>query len=152
MKKIILFLLIITLFSCNKKTEALSQEIKTLRHMNDSLTKITNSLKDKYIFDEVRVKVVPSEKNNYKLNSTYEGTFLIIAYNESDSVYFSTKMDSTNGLNLLNPKLLKRDFEGYHFNFKMKELENNIHFNIKMNNKIGKNLDGLMISDKKNVQ
>ncbi|MDQ5930041.1 MAG: hypothetical protein QG594_1824 [Bacteroidota bacterium] len=148
MKKIILLLPIIFL-SCNNNTDKMNKEIGKLRNINDSLLAITSGLKDKYIFDEARIKIIPSEKNTNKLGSDYEGTFVVIAYNKTDEVFFSKKLDSVNGLQLMSPETLKKDFEGYHFNFKLNEKENDIHFTIKSSNNFGRNFNGMIISDKK---
>lgn len=87
MKKLVL-LLSIVFISCDKNIEKLNSEIESLKQKNDSLLKITNALDDKFVFDEARIKVVPSEKNSNKLGSKYEGTFVIEAYNKSDEVLF----------------------------------------------------------------
>ena len=68
MKKLVL-LLSIVFISCNKNIEKLNSEIDSLKQKNDSLLKITSALEDKYIFDEARIKVIPSEKNSNKLGS-----------------------------------------------------------------------------------
>lgn len=150
MKKIIL-LLSVTFISCGKNSDELNSEILKLKQTNDSLLNITNSLKDKYIFDEAKIKVIPSEKNINKVGSDYEGTFVITAYNKSDNVLFSTELNESNGLELVNPQSLNRDYDGYRFKFKMNKKENDIHFSLKSSSKIGKNFDGIVISDKKNA-
>lgn len=148
MKKLIL-LLAVTFISCGKNSEDLNSQIDKLKRTNDSLLKITNGLKDKYIFDEAKVKVIPSEKNSNKLGSDYEGTFVVTAYNKSDIVLFSNELNESNGLELVNPKSLHRDYEGYHFKFKLNQKENDIHFSLKSSSKIGRNFDGIIISDRK---
>lgn len=145
----IFLLLPIIFFSCKTDNNDLSLEIKKLKLVNDSLRKITDNLKDKFIFDEVGVKIIPSDKNTNKIGSYYEGNFVLIAYNKKDKIHFSTKLDSTDENKLIAPEILKRNYDGYYFKVKLNEKENNIHFNVKMNSKIGKNLDGIIISDKK---
>lgn len=145
----IFLLLPIIFFSCKTDNNDLSLEIKKLKLVNDSLRKITDNLKDKFIFDEVGVKIIPSDKNTNKIGSYYEGNFVLIAYNKKDKIHFSTKLDSTDENKLIAPEILKRNYDGYYFKVKLNEKENNIHFNVKMDSKIGKNLDGIIISDKK---
>ena len=139
----------IIFISCDKKIEKLNSEIATLKRTNDSLREITSQLKDKFIFDKTKIKIIPSEKNSNKLGSNYEGTFVIIAYNKSDEVLFSNELDRSNGFELINPQLLVKDDGGYRFKFKLNQKENNIHFSIKSSNSIGKSFDGIIISDKK---
>jgi hypothetical protein len=149
MKRIILVILTLMLFSCNNNNEELNLEISRLKKANDSLSKITNSLKDKFVFDEARVKIIPSENNTNKIGSEYNGVFVVVAYNKNDNVEFSTEFDKGNGFDLANPEILKRDFDGYHFKMKLKEKENDIHFRVNIKSKIGRNFNGLTISDKK---
>ena len=139
----------IVFISCDKNVEKLNSEIATLKRTNDSLREITSQLKGKFIFDEAKIKVIPSEKNSNKLGSNYEGTFVITAYNKSDEVLFSNELDDSNGLELINPQLLIKDDIGYRFKFKLNQKENGIHFLIKSSSSIGKTFDGIIISDKK---
>ncbi len=148
MKKLVL-LISIVFISCDKNVEKLNSEIAMLKQTNDSLRKITSGLKDKFIFDKARIKVIPSEKNSNKLGSYYEGTFVIAAYNKFDEVMFSNELDNSNGLELINPQSLVKDDVGYRFKFKLKQKENAIHFCIKSSSSIGKSFDGVIISDKK---
>lgn len=145
MKKLVL-LLSIVFISCDKNIEKLNSEIESLKQKNDSLLKITNALEDKFVFDEARIKVVPSEKNSNKLGSKYEGTFVIEAYNKSDEVLFSNNLDDSN--ELVNPQALKNDDGVYPFEFKLTPKENRVYFIIKNSNSIGKSFDGIIISDK----
>ena len=144
--KSLLLLLSIVFISCDKNIEKLNSEIDFLKQKNDSLLKITSALEDKFIFDEARIKVVPSEKNSNKLDSNYEGTFVIEAYNKSDEVLFSNNLDDSN--ELINPQSLKNDDGRYSFRFKLTQKENRVYFLIKSSNSIGKSFDGIIISDK----
>ena len=100
-KIIIINLLVLVLFmSCEKNTEKLNSENESLKRANDSLLDITNQLKNKFIFDQASIRLIPSEKNSNKLGSFYEGTFVIIAYNKSDKVLFSEKLSDTNSIDL----------------------------------------------------
>ena len=149
MKKIILFIFSLTAISCNRNNEELNSEINQLKKINDSLINITNSLKDKFVFDEAIVKIIPSEKNTNKIGSEYNGDFVVIGYNKNAQVEFSTKLDRKNGIEFINPEILKRDSDGYHFKMRLTEKENDIHFRVNLKSKFGRNFDGLTISDKK---
>ena len=149
MKNWPVLLVAITFFSsCNDNSEQLRNQVKKLEATNDSLLNITNSLKDKFVFDQARVKIVPSEKNSNKIGSEYVGTFVVIAYNERDEILFSTEMDKSN-FELKNPIKLKRGFDGYEFKMNLKQKVNDIHFKVNLKNRLGRGFDGIIISDKK---
>ena len=138
----------IILFSCTRDTDKLQAELENLKVERDSLLDITESLKNKFVFDQARVKIVASEKNTNKLGTEYNGNFVLFAFNEDDEILFSTELDTSN-FNLKNPVKLKRGFDGYSFTMKLKENSNDIHFKVNLKNKLGQNLDGITISDKK---
>ena len=56
-------------------------EIEGLKKRNDSLENIVNGIKDKYVFDNIAVRTIPSYKNTDKLNSISRNEIVFIAYN-----------------------------------------------------------------------
>lgn len=76
--------------SCNNNNDvALEQKIQKLERTNDSLNKLLDTLKTKYIFDNVFVRHVPSDNKSYKIGDTYKGEFYFVAFNDEDRVLFS---------------------------------------------------------------
>tara|TARA_R110000744_G_scaffold310111_3_gene417870 strand:+ start:831 stop:1214 length:384 start_codon:yes stop_codon:yes gene_type:complete len=59
----------------------LKAEIEGLKKRNDSLENIVNGIKDKYVFDNIAVRTIPSYKNTDKLNSISRNEIVFIAYN-----------------------------------------------------------------------
>ncbi len=87
MKRILYGFLLVVIVSC--KDNNLEKKVLTLQKTNDSLKTILDTLKTKYIFDNVFVRQIPSESNTNKIGSTYEGEFFFVAYNDEDAVLFS---------------------------------------------------------------
>lgn len=84
MKKLITTILLPLLFiNCqhNNRTVKLKAEIEGLKKRNDSLENIVNGIKDKYVFDNIAVRTIPSYKNTDKLNSISRNEIVFIAYN-----------------------------------------------------------------------
>ena len=146
MKKVILTIFSLSILSCTDKTQ--NDEIIKLKAQNDSLLKITNSLTNKFVFDQARVKIIDSKDNTFKIGSEYSGTFAVIAFNKSDDVLFSTKL-MEGSFDLKDPEKLKHDFDGYAFKTRLNSKSNDLHFKVNINSKVGRNLDGITISDKK---
>ena len=85
MKKLIAIIVLPLLFiNCqnNERTAKLETEIEGLKRRNDSLVNIVNGIKEKYVFDNVAVKTIPSYKNADKLNSISRNEIVFIAYND----------------------------------------------------------------------
>ncbi|ASO05416.1 hypothetical protein [Arenibacter algicola] len=108
MKKLILIICLpIILFSCQNKnqTEKLVAEIKDLKQRNDSLEKVVNGIKDKYVFDSLTIRQIPHYGNTNKLNSIHQEEFVFVGYNSNgktsvvigDSTYFDNGMKIYDG-------------------------------------------------------
>ncbi|WP_047414164.1 hypothetical protein [Cellulophaga sp. Hel_I_12] len=85
MKKLIAIIVLPLLFiNCqnNERTAKLETEIEGLKRRNDSLVNIVNGIKEKYVFDNVAVRTIPSYKNTDKLNSISRNEIVFIAYND----------------------------------------------------------------------
>jgi hypothetical protein len=152
MKKTLLLLTIVFL-SCNSKIDNSEIKIVELQKRNDSLKSIIDTLNSKFIFDDIKVRFIANENNNNKLNSDYNGEFVIVAYNHKDKIKFATELEA-NKADFKNPEILKRDFGGYPFKLKLKNQENDIFVQIVSGNKYGKNytFDGITFADKKTVK
>ena len=151
--KIILLLLTFIFLSCNSKIDNSEIKIIELQKRNDSLKSIIDTLNSKFIFDDIKVRFIASEKNINKLNSDYSGEFVIVAYNREDKIKFATELE-VNKVDFKNTEFLKRDFGGYPFKLKLKNKENDIFVQIVSGNKYGKNhtFDGITFADKKVVK
>jgi len=85
MKKLTIIIIFPFLFfSCQNinKTEKLEAEIQELKTQNDSLENIVNRIKEKYVFDNITVRTIPSYKNTDKLNSIHKQEIVFIGYND----------------------------------------------------------------------
>ena len=146
--RILLILLISTLIiGCNNQSGELKRENKILKRENDSLQKLLSNLNDKYIFDDIRVRVIPSENNTNKIGSEFKGEFVIVGYNKETVVNFSTEKDKNTG-DFTDTKSLKRDFGGFPFNLTLKKTENDIYFKFDVNAVYGRDFGGTIIADK----
>lgn len=153
MKKILILILISVIVSCNSDQNDSNLKLIKLQKENDSLKSIIDTLNSKYIFDNIKVRFVGSEKNENKLNSEYNGEFVIIAYSKEDKIEFATELEQ-NQVDFKNSETLKRDFGGYPFKFKMKNKENEIYARIVSENKLGKDhsFGGVMFVDLKTTK
>jgi len=152
MKKLIIIFIAAITISCNNQVEIYKEEIVDLKKRNDSLQTILTELNRKYIFDDIKVRVIPSEENTNKMGSDYNGEFVIVGYNKSTVVNFGTGMDSNNG-DFVNQKKLERDFGGFPFNLTLNETENRIYFKFYLNGEYGnKSFDGFVFADNKKVK
>lgn len=106
MKKTILLISVI-FFSCNSKTENFQSEIVKLKHKNDSLQNIIDTLNTKYIFDNAYLYAYPIEPVRNKNN---ENVLILsfIASNKSDKIVYGTKYNLKKG-SIINPDTLKTD-------------------------------------------
>lgn len=133
MKYPIYLFTIVLLISCTKENTNVT-EMQKLKLENDSLKAI---LKNKFVFDDVKVRMIPSAKNTNEIGSIHDGEFVIIAYNKADSIEFSTQMNDKDVF--INPQNLKRHFGGYKYSFPLTSKETEINFHIKTKSKIGFN-------------
>lgn len=146
--RILLFLLIsILVLSCNNQSGELEKENNNLKKANDSLQKLLTNLNDKYIFDDIKVRVIPSENNTNKIGSEFKGEFVIVGYNKETVVNFSTEKNKNTG-DFIDTKSLKRDFGGFPFNLTLKKPENDIYFKFDVNAIYGRDFGGIIIADK----
>jgi|GEM_PF-2334678 len=113
-KLIILSFLSFFYLSCgdNERTGNLESEIERLLHRNDSLERIVNGIKDKYVFDSLTVRQIPNYANTNKLNSIYKQEIVFVGYNANgktsviigDSTYFDNGLKVFDGDTLISKK------------------------------------------------
>jgi hypothetical protein len=111
MKKII-FLLSLIFLGCNSKSEKFETEIVKLKHRNDSLQKIIDTLNTKYIFDDAMLIATPSITQKNK-GGELNGMITIMAANKSQKILFSREFDYKKN-KPINPDRLSFTF-GYDF-------------------------------------
>ncbi|WMI68248.1 hypothetical protein [Mangrovimonas sp. YM274] len=151
MRKLIIFLISTSILSCNNQTTEIKNQNTLLKKENDSLKALLSKLEDKYVFDDIKVRVIPNEENTNRIGSDFNGEFVIIAYNNETEVNFSTeKENALNGFK--DSESLKKDFGGFPFKLPLEKPENDIYFTFKTNGIYGKNHDGMIISDRKNAK
>ena len=84
MRKLILLIFVILVSSCksDKNTQA-EKEIALLKKENDSLK---NIIKNKYLFDHIGFRLIPSAATSEYNDKKFEGDFVIVGYNRNDLV------------------------------------------------------------------
>ncbi|MEE1961420.1 hypothetical protein V1387_01895 [Allomuricauda taeanensis] len=143
MRKIFaLIFLNISTFSCsdNSKSEHQITELESLRAENDSLKKIVAEISEKYVFDSISVRDIPSYQNKYELNSKITGEILFVGYNLNDKSW-AIKFDSINyknGRKLINPDTLKNIKGGYQYEKILDSDFNTIRADLRTENDYGK--------------
>ncbi|MCB0373352.1 MAG: hypothetical protein KDD31_10110 [Muricauda sp.] len=110
----LIFVSAIISISCQNKfqMDKLKEELAQLRKQNDSLKRITEGIKDKYVFDSLTIRQIPYYENTNKLNSVYKEEFVFVGYNSNgktsviigDSIYFDNGMKVFNGDTLISKK------------------------------------------------
>jgi hypothetical protein len=151
MRALLILLISTLIFSCNNQSFELKNENDLLKSENDSLKKMLTELDGKYIFDDIKVRVIPSDKNTNKIGSEFNGEFVIVSYNKETEVNFSTEKDKSTG-EFTDTKPLKRELGGFPFKLTLTNPENDIYFTFNTNGIYGKNLDGIIIADKKKAE
>lgn len=153
MKKILFLILTFAIVSCNSEQKDSELKLTKLQRENDSLKSIIDTLNSKYIFDNIKVRFIGDEKNSNKLNSEYNGEFVIVAYSSEDKIQFATELEE-NKVDFKNPETLKVDFGGYPFKMRLKNKENDVFAKIVSDNKYGKtySFNGIIFADKKFVK
>ncbi|MBC8769354.1 hypothetical protein H4O18_15260 [Arenibacter sp. BSSL-BM3] len=115
-------------------------KLESLGAENDSLKKIIAEINEKYVFDSISVRDIPSYKNKYELNSKITGEIVFVGYNLNDKSW-AIKFDSTNydnGRKLINPDTLKNIKGGYRYEQILDSDFNIIRADLKTENEYGK--------------
>lgn len=142
-KNITLLILISTIFGCNEmnRTENLLYKVEELKTENDSLKNIISTLNQKYIFDEVTVRHIPSNTNNYKLNSEYEAEIVVVGYNRRKDSIISFPEKECLVERMCNPYTLTYSNGGIQIKTKLDKNKNWLQFKMSTEAKYGKKFE-----------
>lgn len=138
LKKIFFISLFSILFlGCNTSNESLT--IKDLQLKNDSLKEIISQMNQKYIFDSIAIRDIPSYKNIYEKNTEIIGEIVIVGYNNNQktNVVLADSIVYKPNIKLYNPDTLKMKNGGYVYT---KELKDSLNLQglIRVGNRYGK--------------
>lgn len=111
---------VVSLLGCSNSNTLLIQELKT---KNDSLTSIITDLNQKFIFDSISVRDIPSNKNTYYNNSDVAGEVVVVAYNHDDkmNMILADSITFESNLKLHNPDTLKMIKGSFLYRKKLKD-------------------------------
>ena len=145
-KNIILLSLIFLGISCNdvNQTESLITEIEILKAENDSLKGLLDEVKNKYVFDKISYREIPSKSNTGTLNSNYETEIIIVGYNSKQDSIMEFPEIEDNG-RVYNSYQIMHKKGGIKFKTKLDKPENWIRFEINSKNKFGKEITSFAI-------
>ena len=131
--KIILFLIPLFFLSCkNDELPQLRNEILNLKEQNDSLS---NIIKNKFIFDNADLRIIPSIKNSKTIDSEFEGEIVIVGYNNADITLIDGKWNYKKS-RYENGDTIKNHQGAY--KLKLDRIKNEtINFVVKIDNKYG---------------
>ncbi|MCX2682134.1 hypothetical protein OOZ15_19465 [Galbibacter sp. EGI 63066] len=105
---------------CNKKKLS---EYEKLKAENDSLKIILEEIHNKYIFDSISLRDIPSPQNTYKPNSTITGEIVFVGYNFNKKSKMNTILVDSFSLNperkLFNPDTLEIINGGFRYEKKL---------------------------------
>ncbi|XLS28388.1 hypothetical protein ACJD0Z_14420 [Flavobacteriaceae bacterium M23B6Z8] len=135
-KNLLLFFQFILIVGC--KNVEKSKIVEDLRRENDSLKGILSELSQKYIFDSITMRNIPSYQNTYGSNTNVAGEIVIVAFNKNeetnviigDSIVFDPK------LQVINPDTLTMIKGGFVYSKKLIDTLN-IRGLIEVGNKYG---------------
>lgn len=140
---LILGLLFVSISCSNKNLETLKSEVNLLRSKNDSLTAIVKEISNKFVFDSISFRDIPSKNNTGTLNSDYELELLVVGYNHDQS--FFIKYDSIINNKMINPDTLIQKHGGFNYSTKFDKEENYIRIDMNISNKFGKSKTGRLV-------
>lgn len=136
-RKIIFIVLLITTFGCQETRN--NKDLERLKIENDSLKEIISNLDQKYIFDSISIRDIPSYQNTYRNNTTVSGEIVIVGYNynEKTNVVLGDSIKYSPEVTIYNPDTLKLKDGGFIYN---KKLEDSLHLRgiINVGNNYGK--------------
>src|SRR5690606_21933639 len=92
---------------CNGSNESLT--IKNLQIRNDSLENILSIMNQKYIFDSIAIRDIPSYKNSYQKGTEIMGEIVIVGYsnnNQKTNVVLADSIAYAPNIKLYNPDTL----------------------------------------------
>lgn len=118
--------------------------IKELKTKNDSLNRVLNELNQKYIFDSISIRDIPSHQNTYQRNTDIAGEIVIVGFNKNQktNVILADSISYDPEIRLHNPDTLKMKNGGFVYEKKLKD-SLNLKGIIEFGNKHGKNHQAL---------
>ncbi len=143
MKALPFLIIIVSLISScqnNRQIEKLESEIQTLKLHNDSLRKITDRIKEKYVFDSLSIRNIPNYENTNKLNSLYKEEIVFVGYNINGrtSVILGDSLSFENGIEVANPDTLELKNGGFQNIMELKKSQNHYSGILQSENEFGK--------------
>lgn len=149
-RPILIILLAVLIFSCvdNNQSENNITKMEKLQAENDSLKKILMEISNKYVFDSISFRDIPSFNNSYEINSSIKGEFVIVGYNNDIETTNVILFDSIsyNPKKLFNPDTLKLKNGGYNYEIKMDAERVFWRAEVQINHKYGRNYEGVLIN------
>jgi len=140
-KSTIIILLSILIFSCTESNNSknLIGKIEKLQIENDSLKNIVAEINEKYVFDSISIRDIPSYKNTYKLNSIISGEIVFVGYNidKKTNVIMIDSLEN-NPKKLFNPDTLILKKGGFIYNARLNTERINLKGILETKNKYGK--------------
>lgn len=121
-KSIVIVLLTFITFGCTdiNQAENTIAKLENLRAENDSLRRIVAEINNKYVFDSISIRDIPSHKNTYELNSKVSGEIVFVGYNINNKTnVIMVDSFSYNPKRLYNPDTLKLNKGGFVYETEM---------------------------------
>jgi len=127
----------ILFLGCSKLNESLT--IKDLQIKNDSLKEIISEMNQKYIFDSIAIRDIPSHKNRYEKDTEIIGEIVIVGYNNNQrtNVVLADSITYMPNIKLYNPDTLKIKNGGFVYSRILKD-SLNLQGLINVGNRYGK--------------
>lgn len=118
--------------------------IKNLEKKNDSLINILDHLNQKYIFDSISIRDIPSHQNSYQKNSEVVGEIVIVGFNKNEktNVILTDSIGYDPEIILYNPDTLEIKNGGFVYNKILKD-SLSLEGIIELGNKYGKSHQAL---------
>ncbi|RDK87283.1 hypothetical protein [Marinirhabdus gelatinilytica] len=145
-KAIIIVLLTSLILGCTdiNQQENTNAKLEDLRAENDSLKKIVADINNKYVFDSISIRDIPSYMNTYELNSKVSGEIVFAGYNinKNTNVILVDSL-SFNPKKLYNPDTLRLNNGGFLYETELSADRISLKGIIEMKNDYGKEYEGI---------
>lgn len=130
-----------------KEKLALENQFQKEKKKVDSLQKIVDTLRTKFIFDNLTVLHIPNKNQPIKEGEEYSGKLYFVAFNKDDRILFSPDYP------IKKPDTISKiDYGGFEYKTIGKKGKNNYYFETIINNQTSLNsqtgiFDGRVMSD-----
>lgn len=138
----IFFFSSVFLIGCRSDLQSDKSEIEKLKKNNDSLTLILRDIGNKYVFDSISFREIPSLKNTQKINSEYNLELVVVGYSPNRNYFI--KYDSIHNNEKINPDTLIQSNGGFKYSTELINNENPIWIEMDMSNEYGKSAKGVL--------